>query len=43
MGGASSTYGRNDKFVQQLKTGDNLGDLGVDERIILKWDIKNII
>jgi hypothetical protein len=42
MGGACSMNGRNGKFIQNfywknLKGRDNLEDVSVDGRIILKW------
>jgi hypothetical protein len=37
MGGPCGTYGGDEKHIQEhVKEGDNLGDLGVDEKIILK-------
>jgi len=42
MGGASSTYGGEERCIQDFGWGnhreiDHLGDPGVDGRIILKW------
>jgi len=42
MSGACSTYGGEDRRIQgfgvgNLRERDNLGDPGVDRRIILRW------
>jgi hypothetical protein len=46
MGGACRTYGRRGVVYIWFRWGnlmerDHLGDLGIDERIILKWIFKN--
>jgi hypothetical protein len=45
VGGACSTYGRNEKcveifFSENVKGKNIFEDLSVDERIILKWVLK---
>jgi len=45
MGGACSTCGRQERFIQSLggqtlEERDHMQDLGVDGRIVLKWMVK---
>jgi hypothetical protein len=42
MDGTCCSHRSDDQCIENLKEGDTLRDLVVDERIILKWIVNNI-